>query len=52
MDWTPYTIRADVAAGAPPLFTALEEQTGLKLQPRKSAFEFLVIDHVEKPAEN
>jgi uncharacterized protein (TIGR03435 family) len=34
------------------LFTSVE-QLGLKLDPRKQPYEFLVIDHLEKtPAEN
>jgi uncharacterized protein (TIGR03435 family) len=38
---------------APNLFTAVQEQLGLKLEPRKSLVELLVIDHLEKtPVEN
>jgi uncharacterized protein (TIGR03435 family) len=38
---------------APNLFTAVQEQLGLKLEPRKSPVELLVIDHIEKtPVEN
>jgi uncharacterized protein (TIGR03435 family) len=36
----------------PELFTALEEQLGLKLQRAKVTVDTLVIDHVEKPTEN
>lgn len=38
---------------APPgLFTAIQEQIGLKLEPQKIPNEVLVIDHVERPSEN
>jgi uncharacterized protein (TIGR03435 family) len=39
-------------ANAPDLFTALQEQLGLKLVSTKGPVDTLVIDHVEKPAEN
>ena len=40
-------------ANAPPsLYTAIQEQIGLKLDATKAPADVLVIDHVEKPSEN
>jgi uncharacterized protein (TIGR03435 family) len=40
------------ADGVPSIFTALEEQLGLKLESGKAPLDILLIDHIEKPSEN
>ncbi len=36
----------------PPIFTAIQEQVGLKLDSAKTMVDVMVLDHVEKPGEN
>jgi uncharacterized protein (TIGR03435 family) len=49
LQWTPDDAAAD---SGPSLFTALEEQLGLKLEPAKGPVQVLVIDHAEMPSAN
>lgn len=63
LKWTPDETQFRSFGGAPPpppanveappdLFTAIQEQLGLKLESAKAPVDVLVIDHVEKPSDN
>ena len=60
LKWTPDDSPANAGSEAgksdqdqaPNIFTAIQEQLGLKLESAKAPEEFFVIDHVERPSEN
>ncbi len=55
LQWTPDGGGSPASAGAnpgPSIFTAIQEQLGLKLESTKGPVQVLVIDHVEMPSEN
>jgi uncharacterized protein (TIGR03435 family) len=51
-DFGPGAAPADPNAQWPTLFTALEEQLGIKLAPEKRPIDIIVVDSVEMPGEN
>jgi len=56
LSWSPDDVRARNAEAADPsgpsLFTALQDQLGLKLESKKAPVEVIVIDHIGKPSPN
>jgi uncharacterized protein (TIGR03435 family) len=59
LEWTPEssqqaspgTLPAEIPSG-PSLFTVLQQDLGLRLEPRKAPIDILMIDNAEKPTEN
>jgi bla regulator protein BlaR1 len=51
LQWSPDNVDSSDAS-LPPLFTALQEQLGLKLEYSRNPVDVLVIDRIEKPSEN
>jgi uncharacterized protein (TIGR03435 family) len=52
LEWTPGGIDAPADATGPSIFTAVEEQLGLKMASCKGPVEVVVIDYVKRPSEN
>jgi uncharacterized protein (TIGR03435 family) len=56
LHWTPESLSGGATDSSDPsgvsLFTALQEQLGLKLEARKGPVEIIVIDHIERPSGN
>jgi len=52
LKWTQDDGQPPPEGSSPSLFTAVQEQLGLKLQPAKGPVGILVIDHIELPSDN
>lgn len=57
LEWTPEGAASPTGTGptsepAPPIFTAIQEQLGLKLLAAKAPVKVLVIDHMQRPSPN
>jgi uncharacterized protein (TIGR03435 family) len=55
LEWTPESakpIKDGAAMEGPSIFTAIQQQLGLRLRSQKAPVEILAIDHAEKPSEN
>lgn len=50
--WTPEGENPNAPGSPPSLFTAIQEQLGLRLESKRTPVQVLVIDHAEKPGEN
>lgn len=50
LDWAPDSVTSSENPG-PSIFASIQE-LGLRLESRRSPIDFIVIDHVERPAEN
>jgi uncharacterized protein (TIGR03435 family) len=51
LEWTPDELQGTPDSGAS-IFTAIQEQLGLKLESTRAPVQTFVVHHVERPSEN
>lgn len=51
LKWTP-TLRDDAGGDAVSIFTAVQEQLGLKLESAAAPLDVLIVDHIDRPSAN
>ena len=52
LEWTPDQISQQATGTGASIFTAVQEQLGLKLESRRGPVDVVVIDHAEQPTAN
>ena len=52
LQWNPESSRPSTDSSLPSLFTAVQEQLGLKLDPRTEPQDVYVVDSIERPSPN
>jgi bla regulator protein BlaR1 len=50
--WVPDVVEGDSVPDGPSIFTAVQEQLGLKLESGKAPVDAIIIDHIERPSAN
>lgn len=52
LDWTPDSGNCEAGLSLPSIFTAVQQQLGLKLESGRGAVQTLIVDRVARPSEN